>query len=266
MDVNGWIHWYMVAFFALFGLFLIVFHSAFGDIRAFFRGVCGGDADAKRLARAVERRRELERFPGSQIGLGLGIASLCCAALGAFLPAPPTMLYALLCLALAGALGASYVSLRRAGGPRVASLRYRDPNTVVPSYVYVLTAASSVSALSFIDKAPVGALLVTSAAVIIAAIGRGTAALPALLSGEDVAVERYVDDRLRALRTVSLLGTATAPPFVFATFSNYADSAAHVVTVVVSFAGLMVSLAWQFTLTRRRPTAADRAGWSEAGA
>jgi hypothetical protein len=274
MTIAAWLHWYMTAFFALFGAALLVWGRCFGSIGPLIRRPCDDTRDAQRLCEAIERREELEALPGAAMGRWSGGASLAAAVISAFTPVPTTLLYAIVCVVLALTFASAYLRLRRAGVRRVASLRARSRAKTVPAWLTALVAVAAVSPLTFLGDAPFAAALVTAAGLLIAFLGDRVVHLPALLSGHDPAVEEYVDDRLRAVRSTNLFATATAPAFVFATITatllrvqNGFDplSSLHVGAMGVSFFAWIVASAWQYVQMRRGPNAADVARWAQNG-
>lgn len=266
MHVEPWIRWYMVAFFALFGIWMLQKRSMCARAGALIAQRCDGTPWSTRLAAVVVRREELEDLRTTTIATTVGVTSLVLAVLAALAPIPVTMLYPVLCVVLALSVAIGYERLRRAGGPRVASLRARDPNAVVPPYVYALVAIGVVSPLTFLPVSPDAALIVTIAGLLVAGVARGVAASPAFVPGQDVAVEQYVDERLRAVRTVNLLSTAVAPAFVFASFTGNFDSPLHASAEAVAFAAFAVCLTLQIVWMRRSPNAGEIERWSHSGA
>lgn len=266
MHVELWIRWYMIVFFTLFGVWFLMKRTTCAKAGAFISGVCDGTPWADRLAAVVRRREQLEDLHSQTMAYVLGGCSLLLAVLAAFTPLAVTLLYALLCVVLALTIATEYERLRRVAGPRAASLRMRDPGAVAPWYVYALTAAAVVSPLTYIPVAPVAAVLVTIAGLLMGGVALGVVKSPAVIPGNDVSVEQYVDDRLRAIRAVNLLGTSAAPAFVFASFTGYTDSALHVAVEIVTFAAFMVCLGLQIAWMRRRPGAVEIERWSQSGA
>ena len=266
MHLDVWIRWYMVVFFTAFGVWFVTRGELCAQAGAWIGGRCDGTPWADRLAAVVRRREQLENLRTRTTAYIFGGCSLLLAVLAALTPLAVTILYALLCAVLALTVATGYERLRRVGGPRVASLRARNPNAFVPWYVYALTAVTAVSPLTFLAVAPVAAVLVTVAGLLMASVARGVAASPALIPGVDVAVEQYVDDRLRAVRTVNLLGTATAPALLFATFTRFTDSALHLTVEGICLATFLVCLTLQTAWIRRRPGALEIEGWLQSGA
>jgi hypothetical protein len=274
MALVTWLHWYMAAFFALFGAALLAWGRHFACIGPLIRRPCGDSPDAQRLCAAIERREALEALPGAAMGRWSGGASLAAALLAACTPVPPTLLYAIVCVVLALTFASAYLRLRRAGARRVASLRARSRAKTVPAWLTALVAVAAVSPLTFLGDAPLAAALVTAAGLLIAFLGDRVVHLPALLGGNDPAVDEYVDDRLRAVRSTNLFATATAPAFVFATITatllrvqDGSDplSSLHLGAMGVSFLAWIVASAWQYVQMRRGPNAADVARWAQNG-
>jgi hypothetical protein len=93
------------------------------------------------------------------------------------------------------------------------------------------------------------------------ALAFGFASLPALVGGDDVPVERFVDERVRKVRIVNLLGTSTAPVFVFFAFRAHWTALDGAATTF-AFAILIASLIWQWTLILRPAPPREIASWS----
>jgi hypothetical protein len=250
----------------LFGAWILRSRRCFSSVGALIRRPCGDSPYAQRLRDAVDRREALEALPSEAMATWIGGASLAAALLAALTPIPATLLYAVVCVVLAGTLAAAYLRLRRAGGRRVASLRARRPEGAVPAWLSALVAVAAVS--------PLAAILVTAAGLLIVVLGNRVVHLPALLTGQDPAVEEYVDDRLRAVRSVNLFATATAPPYVFEamTFTiafaqdhDVRHVALHVAAMLASLVALLVSCAWQFVQMRHAPGASDVERWARSG-
>ena len=116
----------------------------------------------------------------------------------------------------------------------------------------------------WVPTAPLAAALIAAAGVAIVILARRVATMPALLSGEDVAVESFVDTRLRAVRAFNLLGTAVAPGFVLESFAGYTDSAAHAAAMGFGGLALLVMTFMLVRLVRRPPSQAELLTWTHA--
>jgi hypothetical protein len=268
--VAVWLHWYMIGFFVLFGAATIAWRDCFANVGAFIRVRSLGTAQEERLRAAIARREQTEDLPGAAMGITIGVTALAAAAAGALTPVPLVLLYAVIAVVLSATLAAAYVRLRRAGLRRIASLRPRTSGSVIPWWLQTLVVIAAVSPLTFIDAEPVAAVLVTVASVGIALLGERVAKLPALIGDEDPVVDAYVDERLRSVRAVNVLATATAPAYVFeavtfvlTTVASRNVAALHATAMLVALAGLLAGCAWQFRLMWRKPQGADLERWAE---
>jgi hypothetical protein len=257
-----WLRFFMVAFFVGFGCWLFVKRTLFAGAG----GLCTAEldeAECLRLTAASQRRERLERLPSSAIGLWLAAISFVMAALAAFTQIPLAVLYASNVLALAAAFGAAYLRLRKVQGPRFALLRERDARARGPAYAWLLTLLAVVLPLAWLPRLPAQSILVTLAGLSIVWLARCVAEMPALLTGEDVAVETFLDTRLRVMRVASLLAIAAAPAFVFESFSNYTDSTAHVATLFFTLS-VWVLLGSRARRLVRGPSQAETVTWANA--
>ena len=257
-----WLRWFMIAFFIGMGCWLFVKRELFASAG----GLCTGyldDPEEERLAAACRRRERFEALPSATIGVWLAAFSLSMAALAAFTQIPVAALYALNALSLAAAFGFAYLRLRKVQGPRFALLRERDPNALLPAYAWAVTALVAALPLGWLPTLPAESILVTVAGLAIVSLARSIAAMPALLSGEDVAVETFLDTRLRSMRVAILLSISMAPAFVFEAFSNYTDSRLHVATLLFTLFAFVFVSSFARRLTRG-PSQADTASWSNA--
>jgi hypothetical protein len=272
MHLEIFLRWYMVGFFVLFGIAMIVWRRRFATIGCLISTARLDERDAARVKDAVARRVRLEGLNGAAMASVIGSASLVAGALAVFTALDPTLLYAVVCVVLSATLANGYLHLRRAGTRRIASLRARDRGSVVPVWLSVVVALTAVTPLAFIDIAPVAAILATVAAVVIAVVGERVAHLPALLSGDDPAVDAFVDERLRAVRVVNIVGTATAPAYVFDACTwttstvTHGFGGLHAVAVSIAFVGLMAACGWLLVVVRRPADAHETERWSHLGA
>ncbi|HEY0394683.1 MAG TPA: hypothetical protein VGD01_09330 [Candidatus Elarobacter sp.] len=270
-SVGTWLHWYMIVFFALFGAGMVLWRNELARVGPLIGVAALDGADEARLRVAIERRERLERLPAAAMGNTVGCAALAAAVAGTLTPAPTVILYAVVCVVLAATLAAAYVRLRRAGPRRVASLRARTLSTIVPWWLQTVVAMAVVSPLAFVDVEPVAAVLVTGAALAIAVLGERVARLPAILSDEDPLVDAYVDERLRSVRAVNVLATATAPAYVFEAITlvlgameTHRFPPFHTTAMLIGLAGLVVGVGAQLILMKRSPGAADVRRWAGA--
>jgi hypothetical protein len=255
------LRWYMVGFFALFGAWTMAARGCLGSVCSMVPAIRGDEAAQDRLHRALVHRTDREGF-SKALGVAIGACSFAGAALGATTTIPIALLYAAVTIALALGSFAGYVRLRRISGPRAASLRIRHPWNVVPWYAYAALTSVALLPLLTIARTPVAAVLVGGAALLIVATGWKVATLPALLGGDDLPVERFVDERVRMVRVVSLLGTSTAPVFVFFAIGARHFTPLDAAATTVAFVALIASVSWQLSLMRRPAVPGEIASWS----
>ncbi|MBD5656296.1 MAG: hypothetical protein IAI50_14115 [Candidatus Eremiobacteraeota bacterium] len=257
-----WIHWFMVGFFVLFGATMLLKRESFGMAGGSFCSLGLEEPARVRVRSAVRLRQEREGFSSVTMAESIGGTSLGLAAIAALTSVSVTLLYAALTLVLASVLTTAYVRFRRAESRRVASLVARHVRDVAPWYVWAVVTVATVLPLCWLDRAPSASLAVTVAGIAIGSLANRVATMPALLTGDDVPVERYVDERLRAIRTANLLAIAVAPAYIFEAFSGYTDATLHLCAFL--FGALSLASTWwfQFAVLRRRPSRLQIAEWS----
>jgi hypothetical protein len=177
------------------------------------------DATAERVGDAGCRRKELENVsPAYGVGIGLAwLAFAACCALGVGTPA---LWYAAAFLTLSGVMAAVFLHVRSVAKKRIALLSTRSATEVVPWYWFAAAAVVAVAALAWSELREPGwpALLICAAALASAWLAWRIATMPALLSGDDVPAERYVDEHLRFGRATAVLLFAFVEVFVFVMF------------------------------------------------
>lgn len=197
------------------GVFYLMNPSCFAAVCPYFANLKLDEPSRDRLDEVLIARKNAENIP-TWLGIVLGVLSLLLAALE-LVPAVPAILpYALWCVAFAVVQLASYLYFKHASEKRVAVLRPRRPLESLPLAVIV---AQAVAVLAMLGIAVVArdaaAVLVAAAAALTIWIGWRIATAPAIILGNDVAVEGFVDDRLRVLRAVNTAGMGIAPIVVY---------------------------------------------------
>lgn len=263
MHDGSWIRWFMVVFFAVFGSWLIA-GRRFGTAGSLFCSLCSDEPMQARVLSAYHRRERSEALPQRWMTGWLAACSFGMAAVTALTHASVTLLYAALVAATAFVLTIAYLRLQHFTKRRFAALQVRNPNAIVPQYAWAIVATSALLPFLWLPSAGVVSALVAASGIVIVYLARRVALMPALLSGADVAAETYVDTRLRAARTTSLLATAAAPGFVFESFTGYTDSAVHAAAFACSLCALTFMLARQIRLVRCRPSHDEIATWFHA--
>jgi len=201
--------------------------------------------DAARVEAAARRRKVLENIPASYdiaVGFGWLLASAACAA-GAGAPA---LCYAAASLATASGMAAAYLRLHAVSTKRVAALNARTALGVVPWYWFALAAATALAALVSSELRAPGwaAFLICASALTSAWLAWRVTTMPALLSGDDLPAERFVDDNLRFGRATAVLLFAFVQVFVFVTFEAGTVQSWHADAHGNSLISWSVALAW----------------------
>jgi hypothetical protein len=213
------LHWFWVAFFVLFGIYVVFKPDCFTRIRSMFVHAMPrtDEATRARIQAAVVRREEAEHIPRT-IGLYIGGVTLALGIVAAFTWIQPAMLYGVMCLVFAAVSGITYLQLRNMQPKRIAVLAPRTPVSVISPYWFAAGAVSAVSILTYAmrPEARIASIIVCISSIATTAIAWRLTSLPALLSGQDVATEQLVDERVRALRSSNTLGLAIVQPFVLA--------------------------------------------------
>jgi hypothetical protein len=209
-------------FFGL-GIFLLIRGDRMATVkRAFcwtrFADDAHPDQWEARVQRAIERRQIAEGAP-ARLGVWMGAGSLALSALTLLTNIPVGLLYALLCLVIVAVGASAFLQLRNTQQRRVAVLASRTPDQVIPPYWFLLAALSACSILPFASRSQwtLATVLVCISSLVTAFIAWRLTMLGAILTGDDVPAEQYVDERVRTYRCSTVMVLALIQPFVFAT-------------------------------------------------
>ncbi len=248
----------MAAFFAAMSVWTYLSRGCMGSACGMVPRVRQDAESQARLHEVLLRRSCLEAMPAAA-GVAVATGDAALAVLALVTTIPLALLYAACTVLLAAGLFAGYLRLRRLGGRRVASLQARTPFDVVPPYAYAIALAVAFAPFVALRVAPLAAVVVTLASLAILAIAWQVASLPALITGDDVPVERFADARIREVRTTNLIGVAAAPVFVFLAFTQ--GTAAQPAIAVATLAVVMATAVRRSVLVCRPPDAAELARW-----
>jgi hypothetical protein len=238
-----------VVFFSL-GVFLMIRGDRMTAVRrAFCWSRFSGDAAASgwdaRVRSAIERR-QIAEGPPLPIGRWTGAASMLLSLACAFTSTPVAVLYAILCLLIAMVGAAALQQLRNTQQKRVAVLTSRTPGKVLPPFWFVLAVLSAVSILPFTEHPQWGfaTVAVCMSSLATTFVAWRLTHLGAILTGEDVPAEQFVDDRVRSHRVSTILLLALIQPFVFTTqmpdsFGSYAQVAVGISAVIMLAFGVL---------------------------
>jgi hypothetical protein len=246
-------------------IWLLWTRNEFATQAKMFRHVRLGEAALDRVMSAFEDRMSTERLPSASIASALAAFALITALLAAFTKVPIPALMANLNVLIALLCTFAYARLQTLRVRRFAALEVRDPNAVVPLRDWLMISVAVLLPLCWVTVEPFPAIAVAAAGGMIVALARRVASMPALLLGKDLAAERFVDDRLRQLRTLELL---TYAAIVIPLFIQFTDADAH---PVLRLAALLASSASVVVISRRLsnvartpPPEAELANWSVA--
>jgi hypothetical protein len=241
------LHWIWVAFFILFGIYLMFRPDCFTRIRGKFDRPLSrtGEEWRDRVTAAVIRREEAERVP-KVLGFYIGGATVALGIVAALTWIEPGLLYGVMCLVLAAVSGITYLQLRNMQSKRVAVLAPRTAASVIPAYWFLLAVVAALSILAFAVRPEVRAatIIVCVSSLITTAIAWRLTRLPALLSGQDVALEKIVDDRVREVRSGHILGLAIVQLFVFCSQVLDNATAPQLAAHFFSLAAFLVYFGW----------------------
>lgn len=257
------IRYCMDTFFVVFGAAFVYSPGYLAGICPYFKYIALPGSYGDRLHDALLHRKQLENLSpayGAAIGwLSIGLGAICIAS-----KVPVTVLYAMLCIGLALVIALAFVKLRTVTGKRLASLRARDPQHVAPPYMYVPGVVAALMLGSYLSSPVTAApaIMVAASSLAMLVVAWRVSDMPALISGEDVPVEQFIDDRLRTARTIKLIGLAGAPLYVFAAFSGFSDTLVHFVAFLAAFIAFVLPAYWQYRLIKRPPSSVELSQWS----
>jgi hypothetical protein len=249
------LHWYWVAILAVFGLALIKTSGELGLSSRVSRMIRTTDCETGSRIREVLRKRiKLEQLSPA-FKIIPGCVSLAAAAIAAFTPVQPFVLYSFVLLILACSMAFSFRQLRNRQPVRVAVLAHRSPQSVIPPVWFALAIVQGAAPLAALTIAGgmLSAIFVSVSTFACAALAWRVTEMPALLAGSDLPVEQFVDARLRLHRAASVLMLAFVQSFIFLTQMNaYAPNSIVQTAVYGSLAIWLVYSVWiTVTLLRK---------------
>lgn len=234
------IRWYMGVFLLIWGAWVMLKAKSMNDIRDNF-----DDDPRPELHAVVERRQQLEARPlalwyaGGASGMLFGVATLTGAVNG-------VLAYAGSCLLLVCTLSVGYLRMRNAGPRRAAALVPRRTGALIAWPWYPIGVLVALSPLMFltVPSQRISAVLVSLSACAIMALAIRAGSMAALLTGDHVDLELYVDDRLRNWRVNAFwtLGMGVAFVFVVIACASISPNASLLQTVTFYAVSALVVL------------------------
>ncbi|HEV2261687.1 MAG TPA: hypothetical protein VGR69_05305 [Candidatus Rubrimentiphilum sp.] len=266
MQVDPFIRWFYVAIFTGFGVFMLLWpkKDLIVNIPAYFKRMNLDDRDKDRLIAVAERRKALER--GSPAwARAAGVLNLVSAVAVALKAVPIPVAYSLMLVGFVTLIGAAYFRMRNTGPRRVASLDVRTPFKVLPLYGYV--AATIGSMLPLVDvpnpSLRLVAIIVTMSSLAITFFAWRIAGVPALIAGDDIPVEIFVDDYLRLIRATGNLLLAPAAAFVYFSLTAEHANTVHLIAQLVSVACFLVVDVLLLAVSRKSVTPQELDRWQQ---
>jgi hypothetical protein len=217
MNADQFTYLYISSVFIIIGIVYFAASRYFSDLKCTFWFELRNPAIAQRLRTVLDQRYELE-------GLGrkpVLLKSACYVLFGllcVFRILSPALAYALACAVSAFVLAWVFAQVRNRSERRAASLAPRRQIAVVPPLAYAGAVIASALPLLFVANAVlrVPAIIVSLSGIAIVAAAWYTAGMAAVLVGDDIDYELYVDERIRRSRVSAMLTFAYAivPVFV----------------------------------------------------
>lgn len=219
MNADLFAYWYISIFLMVIGAVGTVASRYLSDIKCSFVFELRDPAAAPRLRAVLERRSELEGLGGRPM-LITSISYFLFGLLCLLHVLSPAIAYALACADVALVSAWIFARVRNRSQRRAASLAPRRQVNVVPPLAFVGALLSAAMPLLFLTDTSlrVPALLVTLSCLAIVVSAWSIAGMAAVLVGDDVDLEVYVDERIRRSRVCSLLCLAYAVVPVFIAF------------------------------------------------
>lgn len=216
MNAELFAYWYISVFLIAFGATAIVACRYLGKLTLMFLRELRDPVIGARLRALLERRQELEGLGGRPM-LIAGASYLFFGVLCLLHVVTPAVAYALACVDSALILAASFSRVRNTGEKRAASLSPRTLTTAVPIFGYLGAAVNACLPLALAGNGPLrfAAILVFAASTTAIVAAWWTSSMAAVLVGDDVTLELYVDERIRRSRVSSMLALAYAIVPVF---------------------------------------------------
>jgi hypothetical protein len=217
MSAEHFAYWYISVVLIALGLTGVVANRYLSDLKPNFWFELRDPIVRDRLSAVLERRRELEGL-GRRPILVASISYLICGLLCALHFLNPAIAYGLACADSALVLAFVFARVRNRSQRRAASLAPRRAISIVPlpAYAGALITSFVPLLLTANPDVRVAAILTTLSSLVILAAAWFTAGMAAILAGDDIEIELYVDDRVRRARVCSMLSFsyAVVPVFV----------------------------------------------------
>ena len=258
MHISEFIRLSIATAFALIGIFMLWTRPSITRMSGSFGRLRVDDALRNRICASVAWRRQLDRS-SPVFSWIFAIAYL--ALSGALFAKLVTVVLAYAIFIAVGGflLSVAYLQLLKKITPRAAVLERRPFLGGVPWWMFAVGFVATLSPWVFFryDAAATAIVFATSWSLLFAALGMTQT--PSMVTATDVAVERFVDDRLRMYRVATLLAYSALPTLLFnnLTVALYPLSvwqqALHFALYFVTLAAWTIPLIWEARLLRNPP-------------
>lgn len=222
IDPNLLLHWFWPGFFTFLGVFMWWRPPVDASCAVCTAGAADYET-ASRIRRVWSKRRDTEEI-APLIRLLPVVASFAFAVATAFTPGSNAIYYGALMLIISASAAGAYLQIRNRFPVRVAVLQQRTPGSVIPIPVFALITVQALLALVALQMpgaaTKIGAVFVSISSLFCTWLAWRVTEMPALLAGDDVLMEQFVDARLRFQRAASILIYASVQSFVFLSFAH----------------------------------------------
>ena len=211
MSADNFSYWYISIFLIFIGVAGVIASRSLNLLKCNFWLELRDPTVAPRLRAVLDRRDALEGL-GQKPVLVASISYLFFGILCLLHILTPAITYALACADVALVFAWVYTRVRNRSQRRAASLAPRRQISVVSPLAFIGALLSAAIPLLFVTDATLRApaLLVSLSSLAIVAAAWSIAGMAAVLVGEDVDLEVYVDERIRRSRVGSMLALAYA--------------------------------------------------------
>jgi len=245
---------FLAAVYALAGVFFLWKRPSITTLYgcSVFDKVCVDEAVRARLKNALRHRIDLDQ--SQPIYNWLFVLSYFVLAALLFAGAVPTTLGIAIFAAVNGfLLAVAYLRLLRKPAPRAALLTPRSVLGGVPWWMFAIGLVAALSPWTYFSGEPAVAVVIFAASwsLLFAAVGMAQA--PSMITGGDVAVERFVDDRVRTYHALTLLSYSAIPPWIFANFDVTQGSFVRLIVWIITLLAWTAPLAWVIRIFSQPP-------------
>jgi hypothetical protein len=247
MEAESFVYWYVAGFLMTFGLFCIFRNSSIMRSSCYFRLELKDPAVAPRVESILARREALEGLSGRQ-GMWCGAGFLLFGILTLAHVVSPILADALACATCASIFAISFATVRNRSDRRAASLTPRRFQRVIPVPALIGAFVSSLVPLLLIRLPAmlVPSVIASLSSLVICVAASHIAGMAAILVGDDIDMELFVDERVRRARACAALALsyAISPVFVGVASSRAMDAPEYSVALLLASILCVLYIGW----------------------